>query len=327
MRSILPLAAVCWLAGSAMAQTDAPGVTVSMNGATVMHRTMVNYPVAARQQGVQGTVAVEVKLDANGNVNDAQVVSGPEGLRKAVLESVLEWHFTRDAANGTRTIQVSFDASKTASVEATATLSDARRLPTFNIAGGAQTSQAHIASIRIVGLSDAASAELLAALPVHEGDEIDNDTLQRASQAAKAFDEHLTVRISGMVQTPSGGTDVTMAIVATEAPQALAFVSAAPAAAGRLQVSGSVQAAQLVSNVAPSYPALAKRAGVSGVVHLAAVIAKDGTVQELHSLGGPALLIQAAMDAVKQWVYRPTLQSGSPVEVETTVDVNFTLNQ
>jgi protein TonB len=58
------------------------------------------------------------------------------------------------------------------------------------------------------------------------------------------------------------------------------------------------------------------------VVHLAAVIGADGHVQELHSLGGPALLIQAAMDAVKEWVYQP-----SPTAVETTIDVNFTLNQ
>jgi protein TonB len=50
-------------------------------------------------------------------------------------------------------------------------------------------------------------------------------------------------------------------------------------------------------------------------------------VQEIHSLGGPALLIMSAMDAVKQWVYRPTLLNGQPVQVETTIDVNFTLNQ
>jgi len=50
-------------------------------------------------------------------------------------------------------------------------------------------------------------------------------------------------------------------------------------------------------------------------------------VQEIRSLDGPALLIQSAMDAVKQWVYRPTLLNGQPVQVETTVDINFTLSQ
>jgi protein TonB len=99
------------------------------------------------------------------------------------------------------------------------------------------------------------------------------------------------------------------------------------AAPQRIKVGGNVQAAMVMKRVQPVYPALAKSARVSGVVHLAAVIAKDGTIQELKSLGGPALLITAAMDAVKQWVYRPTLLNGEPVQVETTIDVNFTLNQ
>jgi periplasmic protein TonB len=95
----------------------------------------------------------------------------------------------------------------------------------------------------------------------------------------------------------------------------------------RIKVGGNVQSAMIIRKTPPTYPQLAKSARVSGVVHLAAVIAKDGTIQELHSLGGPALLIQAAMDAVKTWIYKPTLLNGEPVQVETTIDVNFTLNQ
>jgi protein TonB len=95
----------------------------------------------------------------------------------------------------------------------------------------------------------------------------------------------------------------------------------------RIKVGGNVQSAMIIRKISPAYPQLAKSARVSGVVHLAAIIAKDGTIQELHSLGGPALLIQAAMDAVKQWVYHPTMLNGEPVQVETTIDVNFTLNQ
>jgi protein TonB len=95
----------------------------------------------------------------------------------------------------------------------------------------------------------------------------------------------------------------------------------------RIKVGGNVQGAMIIKKTPPTYPQLAKSARVSGVVHLAAIISKNGTIQELHSLGGPALLIQAAMDAVKQWVYRPTMLNGEPVQVETTIDVNFTLNQ
>jgi protein TonB len=95
----------------------------------------------------------------------------------------------------------------------------------------------------------------------------------------------------------------------------------------RIKVGGNVQGAMVLHKTSPVYPQLAKSARVSGVVHLAAIISKDGTIQELHSLGGPALLIQAAMDAVKTWTYRPTMLNGEPVQVETTIDVNFTLNQ
>jgi protein TonB len=95
----------------------------------------------------------------------------------------------------------------------------------------------------------------------------------------------------------------------------------------RIKVGGNVQSAMIIRKTPPTYPQLAKSARVSGVVHLAAIISKDGTIQELHSLGGPALLIQAAMDAVKTWIYKPTMLNGEPVQVETTIDVNFTLNQ
>jgi protein TonB len=94
----------------------------------------------------------------------------------------------------------------------------------------------------------------------------------------------------------------------------------------RIRVGGNVQQALLINQVRPVYPPLAKQARISGVVRLQAIIAKDGSVQELQVLQGHPLLVQAALDAVRQWRYRPTLLNGEPVEVVTTVDVVFTLN-
>jgi len=88
-----------------------------------------------------------------------------------------------------------------------------------------------------------------------------------------------------------------------------------------------VQSARLVKKVAPVYPPLAKQAGIEGVVHLDVIIARDGAVEDVRSLGGPALLIQSATEAVKQWAYGVTLLNGEPVKVSTTVDVTFTLPQ
>ena len=94
----------------------------------------------------------------------------------------------------------------------------------------------------------------------------------------------------------------------------------------RIRVGGNVQAASLVNRVTPTYPALARAARVSGTVVLHAIIGKDGTVQQLAVMSGPPLLVQSALEAVRQWRYRPTLLNGEPVEVDTTIEVVFTLN-
>jgi len=95
----------------------------------------------------------------------------------------------------------------------------------------------------------------------------------------------------------------------------------------RITIGGNVQQAKLVRQPKPIYPPLAKQARISGVVHLAAVISKDGTIQDLKVISGHPLLIPSALEAVKQWVYQPTLLNGEPVEVSTQIDVNFTLSQ
>ena len=94
----------------------------------------------------------------------------------------------------------------------------------------------------------------------------------------------------------------------------------------RVRIGGQVQAAKIISQARPNYPPLAKQARIQGTVRLQAIIAKDGTVQELQVLSGHPLLVQAAQDAVRQWRYQPTLLNGEPVEVVTTIDVVFTLS-
>ena len=97
--------------------------------------------------------------------------------------------------------------------------------------------------------------------------------------------------------------------------------------ASRIKVGGNVTAARLQNKVSPVYPALARQTRISGTVRLHAIIAKDGTVQQLEVVSGHPLLVQSALDAVRQWRYQPTLLNGEPVEVDTTVDVIFSLNQ
>jgi TonB family protein len=93
----------------------------------------------------------------------------------------------------------------------------------------------------------------------------------------------------------------------------------------RIRVGGSIAAASLTHQVMPVYPALARQAHISGTVVLHCIIGKDGSVQQLEFVSGPPLLMKSAMDAVRQWVYKPTLLNGKAVEVDTTVSVIFTL--
>jgi periplasmic protein TonB len=99
------------------------------------------------------------------------------------------------------------------------------------------------------------------------------------------------------------------------------------APSGPIRVGGDVQMAKLLKKIIPEYPALAKAARVSGMVRLLGVIAKDGTIRNLQLVSGHPLLARAALEAVKQWVYQPTLLNGQPVEVIAPIDVNFMLGQ
>jgi TonB family protein len=113
-----------------------------------------------------------------------------------------------------------------------------------------------------------------------------------------------------------------------EAKKAKANPQTEPPASGvqRIRVGGNVQAANLIRKVIPVYPTEAKKAGVQGTVRFQMILGTDGTVQHLQVVSGDPLLVDAARDAVQQWVYKPTLLNGQPVEVVTTVDINFTLS-
>jgi len=101
---------------------------------------------------------------------------------------------------------------------------------------------------------------------------------------------------------------------AVPAPQ----TTATPAKQG-----GQIQQAVLISRKEPEYPKIAKQTGAKGVVTLMATIGKDGHIKAVKVISGHPMLQNAAMEAVKQWIYRPTLLNGTPVETETQIMLNF----
>lgn len=100
-----------------------------------------------------------------------------------------------------------------------------------------------------------------------------------------------------------------------------------PRPKGPFAVSQGVAAGMVLHKVMPVYPAIARAARMEGTVILHAVISKDGVIENLRVEAGPTMLQQAALDAVAQWRYRPFLLNGSPVEVETTINVVFSLGR
>jgi len=108
----------------------------------------------------------------------------------------------------------------------------------------------------------------------------------------------------------------------------LGSVSVAPpkmATPTRVRVSSGVSNGLLIRKVNPVYPPLARQARISGTVLLQAQISKDGSIENLQLISGHPMLAPAAIEAVKQWKYKPYLLNGEPVEVDTQVQVNFTL--
>jgi TonB family protein len=178
--------------------TDAPGVTVLLNGSSILHRTPVPYPKGAHDKSIQGTVIVEATLDGTGNVVAARVLSGPEELRRAALESVLLWHFAQDAANSVRAVQIRFDlpplTSRAPAPDFFPSLIVLQRYP----AGPLDLPLRHI---EILGLPEEARKQLAARLPVHEGDILTPDLADATGQAVRTFDEHLNL---GFRRDPNG---------------------------------------------------------------------------------------------------------------------------
>jgi protein TonB len=115
---------------------------------------------------------------------------------------------------------------------------------------------------------------------------------------------------------------------ATARPDALNTIArstpaALPAIATPHNISQGVSAGLLVKKVQPVYPSQALQMHIQGNVSLIATIAKDGSIKDVKVVSGPAPLVRAATDAVRQWKYRPYTLNGEPVEIQTEININF----
>lgn len=124
------------------------------------------------------------------------------------------------------------------------------------------------------------------------------------------------------------GTGTGGGVIAVPAPRSQEPVKPpATKVTGPVRPGGNVRPPQLLREVKPAYPALARQARVQGTVRIEAIISREGIIRDARVVGGHPLLIAAALDAVRQWQYRPTSLNGEPVEVALALEVNFKLSQ
>jgi TonB family protein len=328
------IAVACWIAIGAFPLVAAPqlvndasGVSVNTSGLALIHRSAVPYPAEAQAKGIDGAVVVQMKLDANGEVSDASILSGPEELRKSVLQAVLAWHFEKSVAQTTQVVTINF--VKPAIAPAPPPLVPAtggrggrggsgREAPfqplpaTTPVGSSAQIAfrttaadATNISHIVVNGLSDSATADLRASLPVHEGDPWSQQALYQTRAAVTQFDQHL---ITG-VNTDRDG-------------QISLVISAPPA--NVFNVGNGVLPPRLITKVDPQLSEQARAAKYGGSVTLSIVVGTDGkatNIQVVKPLGMG--LDEQAIAAVQQWTFQPGTNQGVPVNVKAMVEVNF----
>ena len=301
---------------AAQTVSDSPGVTVNA-GAALLHRTPVLYPAGAT---VTGTIIVDASVNTKGEVTDARVVSGPEDLRKTVLAGVLNWHYSTQPAPPTN-VRVTATFAQAGVGQSALTAPPPPPAPGAGGRGGrggpVPPGPTIVSAIRTDGLSSELAQRAEAALGVKVGDTL--PTPWSPLPKLQAVDEHLRALIT---RDAEGKATITLSTGTPLVGAVGGPVVVSTAVATRVVPNGTV-----VSRVAPVYPPIAKEAHVQGIVTLKVLIAKDGTVKEVSVVSGPAMLTQAAADAVKQWIYQPTLLNGQPVETLTNAEVNFTLLQ
>ncbi len=128
---------------------------------------------------------------------------------------------------------------------------------------------------------------------------------------------------SAAVPAPEPHAETPEQAVASDAAPTSA--PAAPAQSEGVQIPASGVAASIITQTAPHYPAKARAAHISGDVVLHAMIDKEGKISEVHAVSGNEALAEAAVEAVRQWRYKPFLSNGEPIEVETTITVTFAM--
>jgi TonB family protein len=290
----------------------------------------LRYPLEAMQKRIEGTVVVELTFNAAGNIVDSRVLSGPEELRAAALESALKGSYSINVA---RTLQVLVDFK----------LGEGKFIQAPPPPPPPQGASMNLIvdHIDIRGLSEPQLSDLRQRLNALVGKPFTPGQVQKAVREAglpnliaiqehKVNEDKVSIELAfssepRVVQTPFGPAIVGGTIQTPFGPIANPRVTAGTDSNGSPDPTDAapfVPDLQPLSKIDPVYPPLARQARIQGVVVMRVLINGAGKIENVRVVTGHPLLIQAAIDAVKQWVY-PTQSS----PVATNVTLNFAFPQ
>ena len=357
MATVLLLLICCLSSATAQDAPPAPNeVPAREMAGRLINRVDPLYPPLARQARIQGTVILKVFISKSGDVQDLQLISGHPMLAPAAVEAVKQWRYRPYLVNGgavdvETTVQVNFTLAGGASDEGdggsaspgqrSAFIGSSRVRVSEGVMRGLRTEKVDavyppeaeqqriqgqvVLSVRINKSGEVESINLISGHPLF---------VKSAIEAIKEWkykpyllngepsEVETMVRLSFTLPPPGSGAGSVI-----DTPMQAEFPPPTPviAAPVRIRVSAGVEQGMLVRKVNPEYPSGAREQQIQGVVILKALIDKEGNVGNLELVSGHPVLAPAAIDAVKQWKYRPYLLNGTPVVVETQIQVNFTL--
>jgi TonB family protein len=310
------------------------------------------YPPLARQARIQGTVILKIVISKDGDVRDVQLYSGHPMLAPAAIEAVKQWKYqpyTKDGEKAEISTMVRVNFSMPDGIAA-----GERGTGASSIGRGLRVSEVEMRALRMQQIDPVypplaiqgkvqgdviLDAQISPTGDVQDVLMITGHPMLRAAavEAVKQwkYRPYLVngnaVAVASMVRLRFTLTENgTVGVVSEPAPlQTMTPTSldGTPHVAlpQRVRVSSGVSQGLLISKVAPEYPEDARQAHIQGTVILQVQIDKEGNVVTLELVSGHPMLAPAAIEAVRQWKYRPYLLNGDAVQVETQVQVNFTL--
>lgn len=347
--------------GPVASSQETPSAPVELSEQSVqallIRRVAPVYPPLARQARIQGTVMLKIVINKDGDIRDMQLVSGHPMLAPAAMEAVKKWKYQPYTKDGevvevSTMVRVIFSMPDSPAAGAVGDAPGSVKGTVISgVIGGIRASEAEMRAQRIqqmdpvyppLAIQEKVQGPVVLDVQISATGNVQNVMIisghpmltASAMEAVKQWKYRPyvingnPVAVTSMVRLQFKLTENDTVGVVSEPPPLPTMRPTSVegnALPQRVRVSSGVSQGLLITKVAPEYPEEARHAHIQGTVILHVQIDKEGNVVTLELVSGHPMLVPAAIEAVRQWKYRPYLLNGEAVVVETQVQVNFVL--